>query len=84
MPSTALMRVRWNSQPGLVVAVASLLLIGGCSSATGEGESANGVGLDRFMEQEIGFGACDPSIVNAQPQIPEVLELPEEGTRCTL
>lgn len=68
-----------------VIAAATLLLIAGCTSATpDESESGNGAGLEQFMEQELEFGACDPTIVTSQPPVPEIIEVAEETECATL
>lgn len=78
-------RRRWT-KPGLAVAAAaSLLLMAGCTVATpNDGGTPNAAGLEQFMEQELEFGACDPTIVNSQPPVPEVIDVAEKTECATL
>ncbi|MBY4212422.1 alpha/beta fold hydrolase [Rhodococcus fascians] len=65
-------------------AATSFLLLAGCSgAATNSDDTANGVHLERFMNQALEFGACDASIVDAQPPVPEVVEAAER-TECAM
>lgn len=78
---------RRRAVPALAaLAVSSLLLIAGCSSAPptgGEGDSTNPPGLAEFLEQDLEFGACDPTIVSAQPAVPEIIAVAEK-TECAM
>lgn len=75
-----------SAKPGLAaVAAVSLLLLAACTGATSdEGESAGGAALEQFMEQNLDFGPCDPSIVSAQAPVPEILEAAERAECATL
>lgn len=74
-------RRRLRASPGVAaVAVASLLVLAGCTGATSnEGDGSTTTGLDRFMEQDLDFGACDPSIVSSQPPVPELIAVAESA-----
>ncbi|WP_222650172.1 alpha/beta hydrolase [Rhodococcus sp. BP-332] len=75
-------RRRWP-KPTMAAAAASVLLIAGCSGAAPNDDSANGGGLDRFMEQSLEFGACDAGIVDSQPPVPQVVEAAKK-TECAM
>ncbi|MBI9113750.1 alpha/beta hydrolase [Sanguibacter suaedae] len=82
-------RDRETSRPtrprAAVAAAASLLLVAGCAAAApDDDESPTTVGLERFMGQELDFGACDPTIVGSQPPVPEILEAAERTECATL
>ncbi|WP_156516053.1 alpha/beta fold hydrolase, partial [Rhodococcus sp. EPR-147] len=71
-------RRRWPKP--VMAAAAALLLLAGCSgAASNDYDSANRVGLERFMEQEFAFGACDASVVDSQPPVPQVVEAAEKA-----
>ncbi|AMY51852.1 MULTISPECIES: hypothetical protein [Nocardiaceae] len=67
-------RRRWP-KPVMAAAAASVLLLTGCTGAApNNDDSTNEVGLEQFMGQKLEFGACDASIVDSQPPVPEVVE----------
>ncbi|WP_205782964.1 alpha/beta hydrolase [Microbacterium sp. ABRD28] len=73
-------RRRWAKPAWALAAAASLLVLAGCTSATpNAGEDATATGLEQFMEQELDFGACDASIVSAQPPVPELVAVAEDA-----
>ncbi|WP_255183347.1 MULTISPECIES: alpha/beta hydrolase [unclassified Rhodococcus (in: high G+C Gram-positive bacteria)] len=75
---------RWPKPVMAAAAAASVLLLAGCSGAPpSDDDSANGVGLERFMEQELAFGACDASVVDSQPPVPQVVEA-AENAECAM
>mgnify|MGYP005990495897 CR=1 FL=1 len=78
-------RRRWPKPVmAAAAAAASVLLLAGCSGvAPNNVDSESEVGLDRFMEQELEFGACDASIVDSQPPVPEVVEAAKK-TECAM
>ncbi|WP_200894867.1 alpha/beta hydrolase [Microbacterium sp. SA39] len=66
------------------MAVTSVLLIAGCSGTSPDEGAADASGLENFMEQDLEFGACDPSIVGSQPPVPEIIEVAEKTECATL
>lgn len=77
-------RRRWAMPGAAATVVATLLLLAGCSGATpSEGDRSTITGIDRFMAQELDFGACDPSIVSSQPPVPELVAV-AESAECAM
>ncbi|GGG03429.1 hypothetical protein GCM10007304_16910 [Rhodococcoides trifolii] len=77
-------RRRWPKPAMTAAFSASLLLLAGCSGAApNDDDIADEVGLERFMEQELEFGACDASIVDSQPPVPQVVEAARK-TECAM
>lgn len=78
-------RRRWPKPVmAAAAAAASLLLLAGCSGVTpNNDDSASELGLDRFMAQELEFGACDASVVDSQPPVPEIVEAAEKA-KCAM
>ncbi|MBY4401058.1 hypothetical protein HQO26_07030 [Rhodococcus fascians] len=75
-------RRRWPKP--VMAAAASVLLLAGCSGvAPNNDDSTNAVGLERFTGQQLEFGACDSSIVDSQPPVPEVIEAAKK-TECAM
>ena len=75
-------RRRWTKRGRVVVAGASLLLLAGCAGASpADREESSNTGLEHFMEQELEFGPCDPTIVSSQAPVPEVVEA-AQGAEC--
>nr|WP_244962687.1 alpha/beta hydrolase [Cryobacterium roopkundense] len=76
-------RSRWMTAVLASGAVASLLFLAGCASPTDD-DKAGGAGLEQFMEQDLVFGPCDPTIVSSQPPVPQIIAAAEKADCATL
>ncbi|MCL3863298.1 alpha/beta hydrolase [Actinotalea sp. K2] len=75
---------RWMRPLMASAAVAALLFIAACTANPTDDQSASRAGLEQFMEQELEFGSCDPTIVSSQPPVPQLIEAAEKADCATL